>query len=164
MPVILAAVERKDREGERKRIIVSTHTISLQEQLIGKDVPFLNAVLPIEFSAVLAKGRTNYVSLRRMKAAGERAQTMFADESELNQLRLLWQWTESTTDGSRADLDFRPLPSRLGRSSQRARQLPRETMSDVQGLPLLRGAAARLERRPDCGQPRPVFLRPRPPP
>ena len=111
VPVILAAVERKDRDGERKRIIVSTHTISLQEQLIGKDVPFLNAVLPIEFSAVLAKGRSNYVSLRRMKAAGERAQTMFGDESELSQLRQLWQWTQSTTDGSRADLEFRPLPS-----------------------------------------------------
>ena len=49
-------------------MIVSTHTISLQEQLIARDIPFLNAVLPVEFSAVLAKGRSNYISLRRLAA------------------------------------------------------------------------------------------------
>ena len=39
------------------RVVISTQTISLQEQLIGKDIPFINAVLPVEFSAVLVKGR-----------------------------------------------------------------------------------------------------------
>ena len=61
-----------DEKGEpkkekRTRVVISTHTISLQEQLIGRDIPFLNSVLPIEFSAVLVKGRGNYISLRRLK-------------------------------------------------------------------------------------------------
>ncbi|MFM8328501.1 MAG: DEAD/DEAH box helicase, partial [Pirellulaceae bacterium] len=49
------------------RVIISTHTISLQEQLIGKDLPLLNAILPREFTSVLVKGRGNYLSIRRMK-------------------------------------------------------------------------------------------------
>jgi ATP-dependent DNA helicase DinG len=46
--------------------VISTHTISLQEQLVGKDIPFLQAVLPDEFSAVLVKGRSNYLCPRRL--------------------------------------------------------------------------------------------------
>jgi ATP-dependent DNA helicase DinG len=48
----------------RKPLIISTHTISLQEQLVTRDIPFLRSVLPVEFSCVLAKGRGNYISLR----------------------------------------------------------------------------------------------------
>ncbi len=56
VPAILAATRRRQDEDNAKRIVISTHTISLQEQLIGKDIPFLNAVMPVEFSAVLVKG------------------------------------------------------------------------------------------------------------
>ncbi|OYW13629.1 MAG: hypothetical protein B7Z55_16500, partial [Planctomycetales bacterium 12-60-4] len=73
VPAILAATASQGDGGTRKRIVVSTHTISLQEQLIDKDIPFLNAVLPVEFSAVLVKGRSNYVSLRRLRGAVQRA-------------------------------------------------------------------------------------------
>ena len=63
MPAILAATEpppddqpNSGAEGPRPpRIVVSTLTISLQEQLIGKDLPLLSAVIPREFSAVLVK-------------------------------------------------------------------------------------------------------------
>ena len=51
VPAILAAAESKTK------VVVSTHTISLQEQLLQKDLPFLRAVMPQEFSAVLVKGR-----------------------------------------------------------------------------------------------------------
>src|SRR5450432_2476943 len=66
VPAILAATE-PPAEGatdppRSPRIVVSTHTISLQEQLISKDLPLLNAVIPREFSAVLVKGRRNYLS------------------------------------------------------------------------------------------------------
>ena len=44
------------------RVVVSTHTISLQEQLMQKDLPLLHSVIPIECSAVLVKGRGNYLS------------------------------------------------------------------------------------------------------
>src|SRR6266568_1377235 len=59
VPAILAAVSNPEF-----RVVVSTHTISLQEQLIHKDIPFLQQVMP-EFRAVLVKGRSNYLSLRR---------------------------------------------------------------------------------------------------
>ena len=66
VPAILAAtdpadatVETEDGQTRNRRIVISTHTISLQEQLLGKDLPLLNSVIPREFSAVLVKGRAN---------------------------------------------------------------------------------------------------------
>lgn len=115
VPAILAATARQrdeaddpDQKRERTRVVISTHTISLQEQLIGKDIPFLNAVLPLEFSAVLVKGRGNYVSLRRLKGAAERAGAMFADPRQVDEVRALLTWAQTTGDGSLASLDFRP--------------------------------------------------------
>lgn len=117
VPAILAATANQGQrreaadEGEgsrRMRVVVSTHTISLQEQLIGKDIPFLNAVLPVEFSAVLVKGRGNYISLRRLKGALERAHTMFAQPEPIRQLAEISKWSKATADGSLATLDFRP--------------------------------------------------------
>ncbi|MGE3314851.1 MAG: ATP-dependent DNA helicase, partial [Planctomycetaceae bacterium] len=109
VPAILAAAG-SDGEEQRKRIVVSTHTISLQEQLIGRDIPFLNAVLPVEFSAVLVKGRSNYISLRRLRGALERSGSLFANSEELHQLQSIVEWSRKTTDGSRSDLNFQPLP------------------------------------------------------
>src|ERR1700692_762249 len=61
LPAIDYAVRKK------KRVVISTHTISLQEQLIEKDIPLLQAVYPDEFTAVLVKGRGNYLCLRRLE-------------------------------------------------------------------------------------------------
>ena len=105
VPAILAAAEGG------KKVVVSTHTISLQEQLLGKDIPFLRAVMPEEFTAVLVKGRSNYVSLRRLDAASTRAMATFREIEEHDQLGSLRDWAGRTEDGSRSDLDFRPLPS-----------------------------------------------------
>src|SRR5260370_30807332 len=55
--------------NEELVVVVSTHTISLQEQLVQKDIPFLQSVMPREFSAVLVKGRGNYISLRPLRIA-----------------------------------------------------------------------------------------------
>ena len=62
-----------DEETAFPRVVISTHTISLQEQLLTKDIPLLRSVMPTEFTAVLVKGRRNYLSLRRMKNAMGRA-------------------------------------------------------------------------------------------
>jgi ATP-dependent DNA helicase DinG len=105
VPSILAAVESK------KKVVVSTHTIALQEQLLHKDIPFLRSVMPCEFSAVLVKGRSNYISLRRLKVAGERASGSFQSQEEFDQLVEIKMWSGRTTDGTRSDLDFRPIPS-----------------------------------------------------
>ncbi len=110
IPAILAATAHKKNREKRKRVIVSTHTISLQEQLIQRDIPFLKAVLPVDFSAVLVKGRANYFSLRRLKGAVERAQSLFAQRDELEQLQKILTWSKQTTDGSRSDLEFYPVP------------------------------------------------------
>jgi ATP-dependent DNA helicase DinG len=108
VPAILAATDPE--AGPGKKIIVSTHTISLQEQLIDKDLPFLRAILPREFTAVLAKGRSNYISLRRLAAARERAGSTFFAEEEFDHLRRVARWAAKTSDGSLSDIDFRPLP------------------------------------------------------
>ena len=93
------------------RVVISTHTISLQEQLLQKDIPFLRSVMPTEFTAVLVKGRGNYISLRRLENALQRAGSLFHDQKEFEQLRQLQQWVEQTSDGSLSDLDYRPLDS-----------------------------------------------------
>ena len=112
VPAILAAgAAQEDESGVRRKIIVSTNTISLQEQLIYNDIPFLNAVLPVEFSAVLVKGRGNYISLRRLNGAVERAGSMFSQPEQLSQLQQITHWSLETTDGSTSELEFRPLPA-----------------------------------------------------
>jgi ATP-dependent DNA helicase DinG len=103
VPAILAASEAG------KKVVVSTHTISLQEQLLQKDIPLLQAVMPQEFSAVLVKGRSNYISLRRLGAAGARAGATFGKPEEFDQLGEIKFWSGQTKDGSRSDLDFKPL-------------------------------------------------------
>lgn len=111
VPAILSLAENQAAKDEpKKRIVVSTHTISLQEQLISKDIPFLNSVIPLEFSAVLAKGRGNYVSLRRLQDAARQGTTVFASEQEFDQVPMLTKWSKETRDGSRSDLPIRVLP------------------------------------------------------
>lgn len=105
-PAIVAAAA----SDPAKRVVVATHTISLQEQLINKDIPLLRSVLPVEFSAVLVKGRSNYLSRRRLKNALQRQHSLFDDAEETDQLDQLRAWAEDTADGSLSDLPWRPLP------------------------------------------------------
>ena len=115
VPAILETVQKKrvsgKSEGKTRPIIVSTHTISLQEQLINKDIPFLNSIIPLEFSAILVKGRRNYVSLRRAESAWNRSTSLFSTLDESDQLRRIRQWSGQTTDGSLADLEIKPMPA-----------------------------------------------------
>lgn len=112
---LLPAVAHILRAGERgadqkRRVIISTHTIALQEQLIQKDIPLLQAILPgvegggDEFSAVLVKGRGNYVSLRRMNRTWERKASLFDESSEERTIRDIVAWSKETGDGSLASL------------------------------------------------------------
>jgi len=116
VPAILSAGDDSDSDqGEEdappRRVVISTHTISLQEQLIAKDIPFLNSVIPLEFSAVLVKGRRNYLSRRRLQNARARIATLFDNEDEIGQLDRIRKWADRTGDGSLSDLDFRPTNS-----------------------------------------------------
>ncbi len=114
VPAILAAGAEQasdEDEGPSRRIVVSTHTISLQEQLMQKDLPLLNSIIPLECTAVLVKGRSNYISLRRLDNALGRAAGLFHDPQEFDELHRLRDWVTETADGSLADLDFRPSPA-----------------------------------------------------
>ena len=101
--------ERNKKGAKRPhRVLISTHTISLQEQLIAKDIPLLNSVIPREFSAVLVKGRRNYLSIRRMERAVAKATSMLATDEQHDQLRAIRKWAKETADGSLATLPMKP--------------------------------------------------------
>jgi ATP-dependent DNA helicase DinG len=106
VPAILAVQADKD-----SRVVISTHTISLQEQLLQKDIPFLQTVMPKPFHAVLVKGRSNYISLRRLRVAQQRMNSLLAEETVKRQLVAIGRWSRQTREGSRSDLDFPPAPT-----------------------------------------------------
>jgi Rad3-related DNA helicase/REP element-mobilizing transposase RayT len=95
---------------KRKRVVISTHTISLQEQLIEKDIPLLQAVYPDEFTAVLVKGRGNYLCQRRLEQTRSRQDSLFEQQRQLESLWRIEQWANETSDGSRSDLKVEPEP------------------------------------------------------
>ena len=97
--------------AETRRVVVSTHTIGLQEQLFEKDAPFLTSILPFEFSVALVKGRSNYLCRRRFASAAKSAAggTLFETE-EQKEFERLKKWLETTVDGSLSDLSPAPKP------------------------------------------------------
>ncbi len=104
---LVPAILRVAEHGQR--VVVSTYTIALQEQLIGKDLPFLHEVLPVEFSAVLAKGRNNYLCFRRLDLALRNRRKLFAGRQS-EQLERLARWAMDTETGTRQDIGFRLDP------------------------------------------------------
>jgi ATP-dependent DNA helicase DinG len=92
-----------------KKALICTHTIHLQEQLLHKDLPFLQKALGLSFEAVLLKGRQNYLCPARLKRAMMHAGDLFSADAlpELERLRL---WSETTRDGTLSDLPEEPDP------------------------------------------------------
>ncbi|MEP6822413.1 MAG: helicase C-terminal domain-containing protein [Chthoniobacterales bacterium] len=103
VPAILHALEQK------KKAIISTQTINLQEQLLYKDIPILKRILPVEFEAALMKGRQNYLCPRRLERALQQASELFTT-TEQSELFRLAEWAERTKDGSLSDLPLEPDP------------------------------------------------------
>ena len=101
LPAIYWAIKNKER------CAVSTNTINLQEQIINKDIPFLQSVLNVEFKAVLVKGRGNYICLRKIADMEKDAQLMI-DPEEAEDIETLIAWSKITKDGSKSDLNFIP--------------------------------------------------------
>ena len=91
----------------KERIVISTNTINLQEQLIKKDIPFLQKTIDIPFEAVLVKGRSNYVCMRKV-AEIESDIDVIAEDSEKSELQSLVGWAKDSKDGSKADLSYIP--------------------------------------------------------
>jgi ATP-dependent DNA helicase DinG len=90
-------------------VIITTHTISLQEQLVQKDIPFLSKHLAVPFTAVLAKGRSNYLCIRRLYQASQHETSLFEEAGELKDLYRIVDWSCKTQDGSIQEMT--PSPS-----------------------------------------------------
>lgn len=101
LPAALWAVRNKER------VVISTRTINLQEQIILKDIPLLQRSLDEPFTSCLVKGRGNYLCLRKFERLLSEAD-LFDDEAYRAQLDALTQWIEHTSDGSKEDLPFVP--------------------------------------------------------
>lgn len=91
----------------QERVVVSTHTINLQEQLIEKDIPILKKCCGLDFKSVLVKGRNNYICLRKVYNLHSEGSTLI-EEKDRQQLNALLEWAVKTHDGSKSDLNFVP--------------------------------------------------------
>jgi ATP-dependent DNA helicase DinG len=91
--------------ANEERVVISTATINLQEQLVDKDIPLVKNLLRRKVATVLVKGRGNYLCLSRLKEALEE-NALFAGED--SGLETLARWAEETPTGSRSDLPFYP--------------------------------------------------------
>ncbi len=92
-------------EINNERVIVSTATINLQQQLIEKDIPLITKLLKSSVKSVLVKGRGNYLCLRRLHDALEENSLFQEAESSL---KAIYEWSGSTSTGSKSDLSFVP--------------------------------------------------------
>ena len=103
IPAVLWAIKNETR------VIVSTYTKTLQEQIVNQDIPFLRDVLGLPFRHSLCLGSENYLSLRRMKRASQTH--LFGNVEEDEQLNEIFDWAGRTESGFRNDLPFEPSPS-----------------------------------------------------
>ncbi len=103
VPAINHAVQHK------KKAIISTHTINLQEQLIQKDLPLLNKILDTDFTYTMLKGRSNYLCTYRFHRAMRNAKFLFT-EAEQAELERINEWAQKTQDGTLSDFSEEPDP------------------------------------------------------
>lgn len=94
-----------------ERVVVSTNTINLQEQLVHKDIPFVRNVFAPELKVALVKGWQNYLCLHRYQNALQGSGDLFEPEAEL-QLAAVREWVAAgPEEGSLSELPFSPSPS-----------------------------------------------------
>jgi ATP-dependent DNA helicase DinG len=101
IPALLESLQNK------RKAVISTHTINLQEQLHKKDIPLLTHFWGDSFSSALLKGRQNYVCPIRLDRALRQSDGLFL-QNEFAELERIRRWLATTTDGTLADLD--PVP------------------------------------------------------
>ena len=92
----------------KERVIISTGTINLQQQLIEKDIPAAEKILGMDVKSILLKGRQNYVCLRRLGEAGNE-RDLFSEDTQV--FDTLAAWAKTSDTGSKSDLSFVPADS-----------------------------------------------------
>ena len=96
----------------RQRVLVSTGTKNLQEQIFFKDLPTLHDALGVPFTATLMKGRSNYLCLHRLQSfEAEESDGLFERPEKAVFLPVIQEWARTTKTGDRAEL--RDLPEDL---------------------------------------------------
>lgn len=92
----------------KERVIISTGTINLQQQLCEKDIPAVEKIIGEKVNFILMKGRQNYVCKRRLQDV-----TLIPDlfEEEQGELTKIAEWERETSTGSKSDLSFMPSDS-----------------------------------------------------
>ena len=99
IPSILWAIQNKER------VIISTGTINLQQQLCEKDIPAVEKILGKKIKFILMKGRQNYICKRRLM---ETASVLDLFEDETEEIKKIADWEETTKTGSKSDMSFMP--------------------------------------------------------
>ncbi|MBV9217144.1 MAG: ATP-dependent DNA helicase [Acidobacteria bacterium] len=89
-----------------RRVVISTGTKNLQEQLMEKDIPFLQKALPKKFAAAYMKGRSNYACIYRLHKADD--QPILDGMEEIGYFREVREWARGTLTGDRAELTDLP--------------------------------------------------------
>ena len=110
-----------------KRTVVATATKALQDQLAGKDLPFLQEHLGREFSFAVLKGRSNYICQQRIaeiSGAGQMALDGLADRASPTELNALKLWSTQTRSGDRAELLAEPTHQAWSAVSVSAQECP----------------------------------------
>ena len=101
---IVPVIEKIREQGRDTRAILVTANIALQEQVVNKDLPFLQSLIPNSFSFSLLKGRNNYLCLDRLREGSR----FPLDSREIVQNNKILHWADQTQTGDRSELDFEP--------------------------------------------------------
>lgn len=104
VPAVFYAKQKK------QPVIISTHTINLQEQIMGHDVPLLQDMLHCDINAVVAKGQSNYLCLRRMDNVMDLNQGLLMLDGISGELARLHKWARSTYTGDKGEIGFALSP------------------------------------------------------
>lgn len=93
--------------ANNKKVVVSTNTINLQEQLMGKDIPMLRKIMEKDFSDVLVKGRGNYLCIRKINNLRD---SDFEDMGvhQKKEIDAITKWCTRTESGDKSELEFEP--------------------------------------------------------
>src|SRR5262249_48850077 len=94
-----------------RRVVISTATKSLQEQLYQKDIPFLQKHFAPKLKVAVMKGRSNFLCLSKLHALAD--QPMLKGMEEVDEFRQIREWSTLTETGDRAELTFLPDDSEL---------------------------------------------------
>ena len=88
-----------------KPVVISTHTINLQEQIVDRDLPLLEKLLQKKIYYALAKGRSNYLCLRRLSQIADMNEELLPGGKKLlGEMGVLIDWVNKTDSGDRAEL------------------------------------------------------------